>query len=304
MIESVNQHAPYPAYYRAARIMTEQFMKPQPRRENTVVLLGDHGGPNGRDAKEVRALLRRFGLYVHCQFSPHASLEEMQRTPSSALGVLLGGTPQSYFWLRRLGLELQQKFCVPLFDCDYPVGWQGTQKWLRKLGEFLMRGPQALQAEKEQKQILDRQFEPLRRQLQGSRVHLCIASPLLAFQPAWVMNFFRETGVVPEKIVIANWLAPRQRKELRHELEKYTDAAVLEENLRKPGLQTADLLITTDELGGCRKRNFVLPVTPPVGVGGFIELTQRMAWKLIRCSRRAGGTGQAEKNGKMESGEF
>lgn len=284
-IESVSQYEPYPAYYRAARIMAEQFMKPRPRQENTVVLLGDHGGPNGRDTREMRALLRCFGLYVHCQFSSYASLEEIRRTPSSALGVLLGGTPQSHFWLRRLGLELQQKFGVPLFDYDYPVGWSGTQRWLGALGKFLMREPQALAAEQKQQQILDRHIEPLRRQLRGSRVDLCITRPLLAFQPAWVLNFFRETGVTLEKIIVAGWLTPQQRKDLRRELEKHTEAPVLEENPRKPGLQTADLLITAGEPEIRRKKNFALPATPPVGMAGLVELTQRMAWQLMCCRR-------------------
>lgn len=274
-------------FYHTAKILADRFMEWQPKSANTVTLLGDRGGPYGTDAKEMAELLSSFGLQVQGRFPGYATVEEMKRVPASALCIPLGGRPQSYAWMRRLAADLEEKFGIPFLDHDYPVGWLGTKTWIRQLGGVLGREREALQAETAQEKRLKLAAAQCCIAMQAVRVVLCIGRPLIHLQPDWTLELLDLAGVKPEAIVLFNGLTQEQKTALRQELKQHTAAPIVEENEGEAMLETADILVTTHELEDETKRQLYLPVLPPLGAGGLIELLN----KLARLAKRSGWQG-------------
>lgn len=277
----------YAGFYYAAKALVDRFMDKQPTNADTVTLLGDRGGSNVEDTKEIRRLLDFFGLRVHCRFPVYASLEEIGRVPSSALCIPLGGRTQSPFSIRRLAAYIQENFGIPFLDHDYPVGWLGTKAWIRHLGEFLGRQHQALLVEKEQEKRLKLPVTQCRANMQKMRAVLCIGRPLIHFQPDWVIELIGLAGIRLEAIVLFSGLTQEQRNVMRQQLKKYTSSPIFEEEEGEALIQTADLLITTHELENETKRQLFLPVLPPLGVGGMVRLVNQLA----RLARQPEGQG-------------
>ena len=277
-------------FYYAAKILAERFMQRQPAKADTVTLLGDRGGPHGADAREMEILLGSFGLRVQGCFPGYATLEQMQSVPASALCIPLGGRPQSYVWMRRLAADLEERFGIPFLDHDFPVGWTGTKTWLRQLGTMLGREQEALQAEAVQAQRLELAAAKCRCALEGSRVVLGIGRPLIHLQPGWVLELLSLAGVTPAKILLFKGLTGEQKTALRQDLKIYTTAPVMEETEDELLLHTTDLVITTHELEDDALRQFCLPVLPPLGVGGMVELWN----KLSQLAKRSGWQGGAQ----------
>lgn len=276
----------YGGYYHAAKNLADRFMDRQPQSDNKVTLLGDSGGPYSQNAKELQRLLETFGLQVYCQFPGYVSLEEIRQVPASMLCIPLGGRPQSYSWMRKLAVDLQMKFGVPFHDHDYPIGWQGTKSWIRHLGELLDRKREVILAESIQEKRLRVPVEQCRIAMMATKVVLCIGRPLIHFQTDWVFELFALAGVKPAGIILFSGLTGEQKTAMRQELQKHMMVPVFEEEAGEDVLQAADLLITTHELEGETKRQFCLPMLPPLGVGGLIEMLNKLTWLARQFERR------------------
>lgn len=275
-------------FYYTGRELVQRFMTRQPRREGTVTLLGDRGGPNSFDVQELKRLLQCFNLEVRFQFPGYVSAEELGQIPSSAMNLLMGGRPESYSWLRKLAVDMEAKTNVPFLDRDHPAGWQDTRVWLRQLGEFLDREAEALLVEREQEQRLNRQLCQLRPALQNVRTVLCIGRSLLHFQPGWVLEMLELSGTALEGIILLSGLTETQRQEMRQALKQYTSRPVVEQQAGDELLEQAELVVTTHELENDGKRQLFLPILPPVGVGGIAAVLRKCARLATRCGQRGG----------------
>jgi len=279
----------YAGFYHAAKMLTDRLMDQQPTLANTVTLLGDRGGPHGADAQEIQQLLAFFGLRVHCHFPGYASLEEIRRVPASALCIPLGGgRSQSSFSMQQLATDIHVRFGIPFLNHKYPVGWQGITSWIRKLGEQLGKEREAELAVIEQNARLQRQVAQCRANMQAIKAVICIGRPLIHFQPEWVIELLELAGVSLDGIVLFDGLTLEQKAAMRQELKNLTAVSILEEDEGVAVIEAADILVTTHELEDETKRQFFLPVLPPLGVGGMIELLNKLS-RLARRSGRQGG---------------
>ena len=188
--------------------------------------------------------------------------------------------------MRKLAVELEERYKIPFFDCDYPTGWQGTKTWLAKIGEFLHKEQDALVAEKEQEQRLMQQITPLLKKVQGMKCVLCIGRPLVYFQPEWVLEFISQSGIILEGIILLSGLTKEQHDAMQEKLKEYTRVKIMDESEGNELLQATDLMITTHELSDDGKRQLFLPLLPPVGVGGILLLMKKLAQL---AERRRGG---------------
>jgi nitrogenase molybdenum-iron protein alpha chain len=278
----------YTGYYQAGLALIEQFMYRQERKKDTVTLLGDRGGPQGIDVQEIKELLVLFGLDVHCQFPGYASLEEIQQVPSSSLCVLLGGRVKSHVGIHTLAVDLETKFDIPFFDTPCPIGWQETKDWLRRMGQFLGKENEALEAIGQQEEKLQHAIDSYSPKLENQKVVLCIGRPLLYFQPAWALELLTQAKVNVTGIILLKGLTEQQQQEMRTELEKHTAAPIWQEQEENKALEKAEIAVTTHELSDSIRRQFFLPVIPPVGVGGMIGLLCKLA-RLAGRSKVRGG---------------
>ncbi len=277
-------------FYHAAHALMERFMQPQPACAGRITLLGDCGGPNGAYAKEITTLVTPFELAVECRFPGYASLAEIRQLPATALTLPLGGSSQAFAYMRRLAAALQTKFGIPFLDRDYPVGWRGTKAWLAELGTILDRKDQAVLAEAEQNERLQGHAARCRPALQGLGVVFCLGRPLLAADWDWITELFVLAGVKLTGVVLFGSLSG-QAGALRQELSPYplyAELPIVGEQDGEALLRAADLLVTTHELEDESKRQLFLPMLPPLGVGGLVNLLGKLA-RLAKRSEQQGG---------------
>lgn len=280
-----NYHA---GFYHTGRALMEEFMGRQPKLENSVTVLGDRTAVTGMAMEEMKTILQYFSLQIQSSFPTHASLEALRRIPSSSCSILLGGTPQSYSWMRKLGLDLEELLGVPFFDAEYPVGWQTTQKWLEKLGKFLQQEEAALLAKKEQEKRLQQALEKMRGKVAGARAVLCLGRPLLYFQPDWLLELLELAQISLAGIILLEELTEQQEKEIRVELNKLTGAPIVREADKAQLWEKGDFLLTTREEKDHQQRQLLLPLPPPVGVGGLLFFLEKITRLLQRPGQRGG----------------
>lgn len=278
----------YTGLYQGASALIERFMVPQEVKENTVTLLGDRGGLQGADVVEIKDMLKAFGLSVHCQFPGYSSLAEIRRVPSSSLCVLMGGRQKSHIGIHTLAGDLNIKFKIPFFDEPCPIGWQETIKWLKKLGRFLGKEEEASAVIRAQEEKMQQALQRYSSKLEGQKTVLCIGRPLLYFDPAWVLELLIQARVNVTGIILLQGLTGEQQQNMQAELEKYTTIPILLEEEGTKVLETADLAVTTHELSAHIRKQFFLPVVPPAGTGGLIELLAKLARLAVRTKQRGG----------------
>ncbi|WP_312334892.1 nitrogenase component 1 [Anaerospora hongkongensis] len=277
----------YSGFYYASKALAERFIVPMDTEKHTVTLLGDHGGPDGADAREMKQLLRFFGLQVRRKFPVYANLADIKQIASSELCILLGGTRQSFPKLRQLAGDLNRQVGVPFFDSDYPVGLAGTRIWLTKLGAFLQKEVEAAAAIKDQEKRLDDHITFYRQKMKNKRCVLCIGRPLSYFQPDWILELFSLTETGPEGIILLDGLTGGQSDEMQQEVAAVTKAPVYRQQEGNDLLAAADLILTTHEMADWSKRQVFLPLLPPVGVTGIINVMH----KMVRLAERYGTRG-------------
>ena len=190
--------------------------------------------------------------------------------------------------MRKLAMDLEEEYKIPFFDCDYPIGWQGTKNWLANMGKFLHKEQEALLAEKEQEERLIQEMKLFSHKVQDMKIVLCIGRPLLYFQPEWVLEFMNQLGLVVEGIILLSGLTSGQGTAMEEELQKYTKVPIVNESEGAALLEDANLVITTHELSDDGKRQLFLPLLPPMGVGGIILLMKKLV-QLAERPRQRGG---------------
>lgn len=278
----------YTGFYHAGKVLMDRFMSSQVRQDNRVTLLGDRGGPHAADIKEMKDLLSALGFTLQNVFPSCASLEEIRQIPAAALTVPVAGTAQSYRWISRLGTELQDRFGIPFFDYDHPVGLTGTQVWLKKIGAFLQKEEEALRLSRQQEERLHGHALPYRRKTQDMKAVLCIGRPLRYFHPAWVFELIAEAGLSLEGIVWLDGLTGQEYDAMRQEIEIYTNVPFFQQGEDGKILEETELVLTTHELADGAKRQFFLPLLPPAGVSGVLLLLNKLAQLAGRPERRGG----------------
>lgn len=102
-----------------------------------VTLIGEKDGPSSLAIQQFCALIEDFGLEIYKSFPGYCSIEDMQKIGESDFTVILGGTQKAYAYLKEIADYMSEKLGIPHFASDYPIGWQGTVRWLDAFNTFL-----------------------------------------------------------------------------------------------------------------------------------------------------------------------
>ena len=119
------------------RLIMERFIKPQPKVPGRVLLFGDQMGPCGQYAREVKRLLSCFDLDVKWQFPGYVPFAEWSELSTASLLIPLNYAGQTQGGLEKTAAAWTERFGTPSIRDVYPVGWQNTCAWLRKIAEFV-----------------------------------------------------------------------------------------------------------------------------------------------------------------------
>lgn len=278
----------YAGFYQAGQLLIDQFMKPQERQPGTVTLIGDRGHPDSDAVRELRQLLQHFKLRVHAYFPSYTSVAELEQVSASQLTVIMGGSKRGYPWLKKLASTLEERFNIPFVDCDYPVGWEATKKWIAAVGSIISEEETACDVSNLQELRLNKNIEGARGVLQGKKVMICIGRPVDYFNPEWLLELTALAGLELQKIVLLDSLAQDAKQAVKERLLMISPVSIIEESEQGLMQNEADLVITTHELLDDKARQIVLPFLPTPGVAGMAELLEKAGRLVARYGQRGG----------------
>lgn len=278
----------YAGFMYTALGIIDRFLEPSIQREpDTVLLLGDQGGPQAPYARELQHLLAYFNLKVRGQFPGYTTFADLQGVGRASLAVLMGGQGPTTTCLTTIAQRLQAKVGIPYFDGGYPIGWQGTRAWLKNLGAYLHQEQTAEAAITREQHRLEQNVAGSKTKLRQKKVVFCMGRLLDYFQPQWVLEIIKLLELQLTGIIIFDSYAPEDAVRVREELSKLTSAPIYSQQAGNDLLEKADLILTTHEIFDNDKQLF-LPMLPSVGVGGILDFVCKIRRALVRHGHKGG----------------
>ncbi|MDU2065659.1 MAG: nitrogenase component 1 [Sporomusaceae bacterium] len=278
----------YGGYYYAAKAMADRFMEPLPKEAYRVTLLGLHSGLHSLEIQEMSSLLTGFSFSIAAVFPGYSSLADIERVAASSLLIPMGGRSKAHEWMCRLASDLQERFAIPFPEREFPIGWSGTKRWLQEIGHVLGMEQKAAAIVKLQEERLQQTITRYQGSMrQVGRLVLAIGRPLPFFDPDWVLEWLQLLDIKVEFVILFDELTAAQQDEMRQRVAGGGTVPIVDEAAGVLLLKESDILITTNELENPEVRQFLLPMLPPIGVGGLLAVTELFI-RLIRRMRRQG----------------
>ena len=278
----------YEGYYQTALLMMQKMMRQEKKIPDSVLLIGDRGGADSADCREMQRLLNCFGLNLLKQFPSYTNYDEMNLPTRASLSVIMGGSKQAYDCMRSIADALRDKFCTPFYDVDYPVGVQNTLDWINGLGALLGEEEIAKQIAQAETGRLEDSIAVFSEKLVGQKVMCCLGRSTEKLNVGWVLELLALCGVRCERIVLLDALSKPDKQGLEEMLRDCGFQLLAETEVDDTLLASADLIITTHELQTWNKRQFVLPMMPPVGITGMLSAATKLFHLAKRNEKRGG----------------
>ena len=277
----------YDGYFEITQKLLERFVKPCSKQKDSVLLLGDNGGPWGHYAKEVTRILQEFGVEVIGQFPGYMAMDELEKVAAAEYAVVLGGRGQTHIGLRKVAEQLQEKYGTHYLADIYPVGWQETQDWIISIGRMLGREQLAQQVLKLEQQRLDEQLQHFLPVTEGKKTVLCIGRILRYFHPGNILQTIRLLRLNLIGIILLDSYDGDEREAMLKVVQENSDVPVYTTAEGEKLVAEADIVLTTHELQNKEARQIFLPMLPQVAVAGEVKMMQGIYQSL--CSRLKGG---------------
>ncbi|HIU63573.1 MAG TPA: nitrogen fixation protein NifE [Candidatus Avacidaminococcus intestinavium] len=278
----------YAGYYYAAAAIIERLLKKSMVRPNTVLLIGDQGGPNGEYCREVKRLLQYFDVEVIGQFPTYTNYSEYDKIGESALNIVLGSRGQANEWLIKIADKLRQQLGTPYYATEFPVGWESTQKWLLGLGEVLGKKEIAKQAVCSENKKLAEVYALAKNNLHDKKCIICIGRLAQFFEPGWIINLVRKSGMIITAIIMLEAFTEKAKQEMIAKMPDIDQSLIIDQSAGNPYLDKADLILTTHELADYTAKQLFLPLLPKSGIQGEINLLQKIRFLLARRGNKGG----------------
>ncbi len=279
----------YEGYYGTAKELLKRFVKPLPKEKDTVLLIGDAGGPWGDYAKEVTRLLEKFGLQVIGQSPGYQSVEVLTNLARVEYIVPLGRPGRVDQGLSQLADFMAQKYGFKYVPNKYPLGLTTTLEWIKAWGELLGQEQLAEKLCKEEENLLRTAVAPWLGKTKGVKTVFLIGRNLAYFNPKEIFEIINLLGLELQGVVILNAYTKADKEEMLQAIREAIPVKVYEQNNPETEalLQNTELVLTTHELKLPGKKQIFIPMIPKVGVIGSIAL-MKMLYRVV-CSRIKNG---------------
>lgn len=279
----------YDGYDSIASLLIDRFVsKNSTKVPNSVVLIGDQSGPQGRYAREVTRLLGYFGLKVIAQFPTHMKFADLPRLAEASLAVLLGGSGPSNKGVTKIAKKLQEKLDIPYFgDNIFPLGWSGIERWLSALGKFLGQETVAKQAIEQERDRLQQSLTKYQ-DLKGVKTVVCLGRRLEYFNPEGILELLQMAQMQVLGIVILDCYLSKDKAALVEALQQMTTIPLVVQAEADTILSQADIVATTHELEGRGLRQMFIPMLPVVGIDGINSLLATLQMLYYRHGHKGG----------------
>lgn len=278
----------YQGYFDMTRQLLRRFIKPCAKEKDTVLLIGDNGGPWGHYATEVTRLLHKMGIKVIGQFPGYMKFSDLSKAGRAEAMIILGGRGNTYKGLHDIAEEMQQTLAMPYLDI-YPVCWSETQRWITAAGELLHKEKEAQIVLAEEQAAFTERLTQLQEVTRGKKTVLCIGRLLMYYHPKAVLETIRLLQLNLTAIILLQTYGEKDKADMLAVVRQYSDVDVdVYDNVAgEPFLQEADIVLTTHELQNKYLKQLFLPMLPKAGRAGEIEFMEAVYRTL--CSRIKGG---------------
>ena len=257
----------FKGYIDAARLLADRFMKPQPKEPGTVLFVGDCGGIYGEYAQTLSKLLAHFSLRVTAHFPSFLSLEALEKAASASLIIVLGRRAEDarQKMLIALAEEIGRRFDMPVLGDIYPIGFQKTLAWLRRLGEVTGDTAAADRAITAEEAAFEAVIAAGQKSLAGTKTVFCVGWLAQFFQPEELFFLLDKLRVELLGVRLFDCYNPEEREKILHEVRRFTATPLLEGADFDRAVEAADYVLTTHELLRPDVRQVYLPFLSGAG---------------------------------------
>ncbi|WP_019879574.1 nitrogenase component 1 [Succinispira mobilis] len=279
----------YAGYYQTTSQLIKKFIpKSEIKQKDSVVLIGDNGGPNGEYAREVKSVLHKLGIAVIGQFPTFMTLEALPEIAKAEYSIVLGGRGYTHKWLLKIATDLKQQLAIPYYAQIYPIGWKNTKQWIQNMGVLFKKTSmaQAIIAQEEIKlmQVID----SLAVKLIDKQAVLCIGRMSSYFSPNWILELLALLKLELKSIVLLDGYTEKEKKSMQLLLKQETTVPIISFEQVANLSDLADLILTTHELQDDKHKQIILPMLPVIGVSGEIDFINKISQIISRRGIKGG----------------
>ena len=228
----------------------------------------------------IEYFLRELGISVNCRFLSNTSFESLANFKSAPLNLLAYGD----YTGRMLEEFFTGEFESVFLDQPFPVGFDDSVSWLRKVAAFFNHPEQIERAESIIEQYTreyEREVVRLRSILEGRRLLIITYN----HNVDWILRTAFDLGIEVPKICIMNYSQDRgfnTKLDVTLNVEEGFDASRREEEIER---YKPDILLTNYAFnsGGVDYIADTIPLCPDVGFFSGLNLARRWA-ALIRLN--------------------
>lgn len=275
----------YGGYIETSKKLVERFMKPFPKVENRVIVLGEKDGPQSSATLDFCELVEVFGLDAKSQFPGYSSVEEMKQMGSATYTMIMGGSPTAFASLKELAHFMSDRLGTRHFDADYPIGWKATETWVYKLAAFMHKEELAEPALQELRQRFDKGLEVYLPLLEKTSFTLCIGKVMQHFRLEWILEWCRLGHMNIDKILFLSSLSEEDMATYEAIIREWDERISVEREKDDTCLDAGGVVLTTTELDDKSLRQLFLPILPPIGPRGFLQMYKKL---FMLCKRSPG----------------
>jgi len=277
-------------YFQTAKLIMERFIKPQPQVPGTVLLLGDQMGPCGQYAREVKRLLSGFGLQVKWQFPGYVPFAQWKDLSSASLLIPLSYAGQTQGGLEKTAAEWEEKFGTPSVRDVYPVGWQNTCEWLRKIARLLQDEALGERIIKEEEARLNDFVDTILPVTKNKKAVLGIGRGPRWYNPVETLHTIQRMQMDITAVVLYDKLMEEEKEAVTAIVKEWIPSSIpiISDGNFQQVLGSADVLITTDEIMDNPVKQFFIPMVPLAGTDGEIILMRTIYRLLCRYGNKGG----------------
>lgn len=276
----------YDGYIKMTHKLVERFLKPQIKIPNSVIVLGDNGGPWNERNIEAYKMLKALGLNILGQFPSYMPLNELDKVTQAEVSVIVGGYGRNLHDMTELANELETKFGVKSLGA-IPGDLEKTKSWLNEKAREFSREADIERFLVEEEESFKQKVAKYLVRTQGKNTVLCLGRSLKYYHPGFVLDILEKLKMNLQGIVFLESYSPKESKELEKMLKTLTSVPILEGELANKALNEADLVITTTELKQNLKQVY-LPLVGSSGAWGQLNFMQAI-YNVLRSYKRGGG---------------
>lgn len=260
----------YEGYFSITEKIVERFLHPCEKVPDTVLLLGDNGGPWGHYAVEVTRLLNKIGVKVIGHFPGYMSFNDLPKAASASAIIVLGGKGKTYEGLNLIAEKMSTRLDIPFLKI-YPVGLKNTSQWLLAVGNLLHKEKEAQKVLAQEEKSFQELLATFCQTTENKKVVLCIGRLLMYYHPAAVLTTIKHLKMNLIGIVLLDMYDDEDRADMIQAIKMYTDISILAAKDSDDILKNADIVLTTHELQNRQIKQIFLPMLPKVGFSGELD---------------------------------